>query len=310
MPRRQSPQPTVQESAPYENFVEEAAAFEHLHPTPKLKPRKAPSHFSIKVKFKTVEHVQSFAKLLRRTLRRDQKSFWFTEGTHFKEENWKFVETSRGMRRASPSSRAIGSDAFYKAHWVGMPAFKQVAIRPFIELDVKFRTSKQFSAFARLVKQHMASETKSIWFPPMPENDNGKKVWVSRSENVQPRYPIYVISKLRSDSRKTSRSLERINVPYFMVIEPQDFDAYSCVIDKSKILVLPFSNHGDGPGRARNWCWDHAISIGAKRHWVLDDNLDDLYRLHENKRIRFGDGSVFRAAEDFVDRYANVPVAA
>ena len=71
----------------------------------------------------------------------------------------------------------------------------------------------------------------------------------------------------------------------------------------------PFSNHGDGPGRARNWCWDHSISLGATRHWVLDDNISRFLRLHENKRLPVADGGIFQAAEDFVDRFTNVRVA-
>jgi hypothetical protein len=79
--------------------------------------------------------------------------------------------------------------------------------------------------------------------------------------------------------------------------------------DYVTLLVLPFSNHGDGPGRARNWCWDHSMNMNAKRHWVLDDNIEDFYRLHMNKRIRVESGAIFKASEDFVDRYENVPIA-
>ena len=75
------------------------------------------------------------------------------------------------------------------------------------------------------------------------------------------------------------------------------------------LLVAPFSNHGDGPGRARNWAWDHSISLGATSHWVFDDNISDFYRLNENKRIRFESGAGFRAMEDFVGRYDNVYIA-
>ena len=71
-------------------------------------------------------------------------------------------------------------------------------------------------------------------------------------------------------------------------------------------MVAPFSNHGDGPGRARNWAWDHSIHLGAKKHWVLDDNISDFYRLHQNQRIRVESGAIFKAAEDFVDRYENI----
>jgi hypothetical protein len=132
---------------------------------------------------------------------------------------------------------------------------------------------------------------------------------------TNPRYPVYIISKGRHESMLTSRSLSRMKVPHSIAIEPQDKDAYEKALDTFKIrpyvtlLILPFSNHGDGPGRARNWCWDHSISVGAKKHWVLDDNIDDFYRLHKNKRIRVGSGAIFRAAEDFVDRYENIPIS-
>ena len=126
---------------------------------------------------------------------------------------------------------------------------------------------------------------------------------------MNPKYPIYIVSKNRSESRLTGKTLDSINVPYYMVIEPQDYENYASVMDKSKILVLPFSNHGQGPTAARNWCWEHAIQLGAKRHWVMDDNILHFYRLNRNLRIRVQSGTIFMAAEDFVDRYTNVPLA-
>lgn len=132
---------------------------------------------------------------------------------------------------------------------------------------------------------------------------------------TNPVHPVYIISKGRHETMKTSRSLSRMKVPHYITIEPQDEKLYDQALDNFKIrdyvtlLVAPFSNHGDGPGRARNWCWDHAISIGAEKHWVLDDNIDDFYRLNYNKRIRVESGAIFKAAEDFVDRYENVPIS-
>ena len=123
------------------------------------------------------------------------------------------------------------------------------------------------------------------------------------------KYPIYIISKNRADSRYTSKSLERMGVDYYIAIEPQDYEAYSQVIDPAKILVLPFSNHGMGSGPARNFCWEHSIENGHKRHWILDDNIQDFYRLHQNTRYRVESPVFFRAMEDFVDRYTNVKLA-
>lgn len=132
---------------------------------------------------------------------------------------------------------------------------------------------------------------------------------------TNPKYPVYIISKGRSDSMFTSRSLARMQVPHYIAIEPQDEDLYEAALDNFGIrpfvtlLVAPFSNHGDGPGRARNWCWDHSIALGATSHWVMDDNIQDFYRLHRNERIRVESGVIFKAAEDFVDRYENVPIS-
>lgn len=126
---------------------------------------------------------------------------------------------------------------------------------------------------------------------------------------MNPRYPMYVVSKGRADSRLTSRSLERMRVPYRIVIEPPEYHAYAAVIEPSKILVLPFSDLGQGSIPARNWIWEHAISEGHARHWIVDDNINGFWRLHRNAKPRLEDGSAFAAMEDFVDRYVNVVMA-
>lgn len=123
---------------------------------------------------------------------------------------------------------------------------------------------------------------------------------------MNPRYPVYIISKGRADSRLTSRALEAIQVPYRIVIESQEFDQYAAVIDPRKILVLPFSNLGQGSIPARNWVWEHSISEGHERHWIMDDNIKGFYRFNRNLKVPVSDGTVFAASEDFTDRYANV----
>lgn len=126
---------------------------------------------------------------------------------------------------------------------------------------------------------------------------------------MNPEYPVYIISKGRWEKRLTARSLEKIGVPYHIVIEPQELDQYSAVIEPSKILTLPFSNLGLGSIPARNWVWEHSIAAGAKRHWILDDNIDGFYRLNYNLKTPITSGTIFRSAEAFVDRYTNVAKA-
>jgi hypothetical protein len=139
---------------------------------------------------------------------------------------------------------------------------------------------------------------------------------------MNPDYPIYIVSKGRWESRLTSKALERMNVPYFIIIEEQEYDQYASVIDSQKILVLPrhylenydtFDNLGfiksKGPGSARNFAWDHSISINAPWHWVMDDNIASFQRLNRNLMVKVTNGAIFKASEDFVHRYENLAIA-
>ena len=126
---------------------------------------------------------------------------------------------------------------------------------------------------------------------------------------MNPKYPIYIISKGRWKSRLTSKALEKMNVSYHIVVEPQEYDNYAAVIEPKKIYTLPFSNLNQGGIPARNWVWEHSISIGSKRHWILDDNIRDFYRLNRNLKFRVDSGTIFKIAEDFTDRYENIALS-
>ena len=127
---------------------------------------------------------------------------------------------------------------------------------------------------------------------------------------MNPGYPVYVISKGRWESRLTIKALDKMRVPHNVIVEPQEAEQYAQVVGlHSTLLTLPFSNLGLGSIPARNWVWEHAISTGAERHWILDDNIRDFYRLNRNLLIRVASGTIFKCAEDFVDRYENVALA-
>lgn len=137
-----------------------------------------------------------------------------------------------------------------------------------------------------------------------------------------PRYPVYIVSKGRWKNRLTSRALDLMGVPYKMIVEQDQLLEYQAEIGRERCLVLPqryldeydtCDDLGDskskGPGAARNFAWDHAIELGSKRHWVMDDNLDAFHRLNRNIKRESDTPAVFAAMEDFVDRYENVPIA-
>lgn len=123
------------------------------------------------------------------------------------------------------------------------------------------------------------------------------------------KYPLYVISKGRSDCCLTAKFLEQDGVDYKLVVEPQEVDLYAKEFAREKIHVLPFSNLGLGSIPARNWVWEHAKASGAKRHWILDDNIRRMHRRFRARKFRCDSDAAFTAMETFVDRYENIVIA-
>ena len=240
------------------------------------------------------------------------------------EEERVFIDKTKLPPKSSskPSSPALGVETVgetgnekWKKYWLNMPEFIQENNPSYKSITVKFRTKEDFDQFSVQIGQELSEKTKSIWYPRLQVIANRHYRWIQRGTKTLPKYPMYIVSKGRHESMFTSRSLSRMQIPHHIVIEPQDYDLYEQALDNFdirpwvKLLIAPFSNHGDGPGRARNWAWDHSIEMGADAHWVFDDNINDFYRLNRNMRIRFESGVGFKVMEDFVDRFENVKIS-
>lgn len=139
---------------------------------------------------------------------------------------------------------------------------------------------------------------------------------------MNPRFPVYIVSKGRWKRRPTSNFLEEMNCPYYLVIEESEYNNYAEHVDESKLLILPQKYLDDydtfweraednktGPGPARNFAWDHSIKNGFTWHWVLDDNMEAVERLNNNLKIKCVTATPFYIAEDFVLRYTNIAQA-
>jgi hypothetical protein len=124
----------------------------------------------------------------------------------------------------------------------------------------------------------------------------------------RPRDPIYIPSKGRYDVCITAKFLIEDDVPFYLVIEKQEYEAYAEHYDEKHLLVLPFSNRGSVIP-ARNWIKQHATELGAKRHWQFDDNIRQMERWYKGMRIRCDANIAIAATEDFVDRFTNVAIA-
>lgn len=287
------------------------------------------------VHFRNANHLKHFAKLINRSLTEFTKEIFYKNTNNFDSylsniESAVYTEVSTEslysdeMTSDTNIKEELGrlvpatADEYkeYEINWVGMPEYRQENKTPYKTILFKFDTEQEYNEFAKNIDQKINSNTTSIWHPKLKHENFLIKAWNLPNEQIiNPNYPVYIISKGRADTMLTSRALAKMKVNHYIIIEPQDEVLYEKALDNFKIrkyvtlVVAPFSNHGDGPGRARNFAWDHSISIGAKKHWVLDDNIEDFYRLHNNKRIRVRSGIIFKIAEDFIDRYENIPIS-
>lgn len=126
------------------------------------------------------------------------------------------------------------------------------------------------------------------------------------------RYPIYIISKSRYNNPITINTLKKMGMTdYKIFVEEEQYENYrnNEHIEESNIIKMPFSNLGKGSIPARNYVWDYSIQNGDKKHWILDDNIEDFKRINRGERILVRSDATFRACEDFTDRFENVALS-
>ena len=191
-------------------------------------------------------------------------------------------------------------------YWQEMPEFLLNDLSPQQSIIVHFKDISDRKQFATLIGQTITSETKSIWFPKAQIGRIVDKCYTTK-QKIKHKYPIYIPSKGRWESRLTVKALDKIYTPYRVVVEPQEYDNYAAVIAPHKILVLPFSNQG--LHTTRTWILEHSLAEGYKRHWQLDDNITGFYRFNRNFKLPVSSAATFKAIEDFVDRYENIDLA-
>lgn len=123
---------------------------------------------------------------------------------------------------------------------------------------------------------------------------------------MNPKWPIFIPTKGRSDSRMTIRMFDELGIPYTIFVEPQEYDAYVKHVDHKKICILPHSNKG--LTITRNYIWDYAAEREYEWFWTFDDNISGLYRFNHNLKTPCADATVLAVVEDFASRYENLAI--
>lgn len=198
------------------------------------------------------------------------------------------------------------TDGFY---WYSMPQYKaDDKIYPIIYIG--FLNDIDKYEFTKRLGINITDNTRYVHYPK-PIIPNNKKVMYKITYKINPKYPIYIISKGRWEKRLTSKACEEAGIPYKIVVEPNEYENYAQVIDPKKIIKAPenFSERKQGGIPVRNFVWNHAVKSGAKKHWILDDNIDGFYRWNLNSRYKIKSGVLFKLIEDYVSRFSNIKQA-
>ena len=144
-----------------------------------------------------------------------------------------------------------------------------------------------------------------------------------RKEGLEMRYPVYIVSKGRAKNGLTTKALNVMGIKHCIIVEENELPEYlKHAQSLASFLVLPKSylevydtcdqmgfEKSKGPGAARNFAKDHSTKLGFKKHWVMDDNLDAFHRLNRNEKWEVETDKTLTAAEDFIERYKNVPIS-
>lgn len=134
---------------------------------------------------------------------------------------------------------------------------------------------------------------------------------------IQVKYPIYVISLSRFNSNQhlTISWLEQSQIPYYLVVEPQEAEKYNIALSRLQgygtLLITPEQFHLQKRGGipVRNFVYQHSKQNGDRRHWILDDNIRKYERRNLSVKKTVYGGAVFRHIEEYVDRFSNVRIA-
>jgi hypothetical protein len=194
----------------------------------------------------------------------------------------------------------------WRSEWWGMPAFSMGDARPQYKITVNFMTAADVKAFAETTGLPVTVRSDTCWFP---HQEPLRGEFYYDGPKTDSKYPVCIPSKGRADCQKTGKALDRLGVSYKFFVEETEYDDYCRHLGEEKVVRLPFHDLGQGSIPARNYIWDWCRDRGYERHWTLDDNIRAFVRCDTNRRLVVYGGGFFRAMEDFVDRYQNVPMA-
>jgi hypothetical protein len=106
--------------------------------------------------------------------------------------------------------------------------------------------------------------------------------------------PIYVPSKNRVKGARTLQVLQEAELPYTLVVEPQDAEQYAAAYPLAVLAVLPENDRG--LPYARNFI----LKRNSGWFWMLDDDIDGFYARSGTKLAKVSAAAALAASEGII----------
>lgn len=121
-------------------------------------------------------------------------------------------------------------------------------------------------------------------------------------------YPVYVLSKNRAESGTTARLLQQHNIPFSIVIEPQDVEQYLKCYKQDELIVM--DKNDMGIDYVRNYIKSHSTKQGDKFHWQFDDDIKSFKFRQNGKNTIVHPAYVLNLIENVTNLYTNIGASA
>lgn len=115
-------------------------------------------------------------------------------------------------------------------------------------------------------------------------------------------FPIFIPTRDRANSLSIAGVFDRERIPYTLVVEPQEEDAYRERFPASDILILP--QNDAGLWYAREFILDYCRQMGYFWHWQFDDNIKGFAEGTQPATAR----AALSYAESLVSQYDNLAI--
>lgn len=236
------------------------------------------------------------------------------------------IDMSTGKRIGNEAKIKIKGENNAWDNFKCQPAFDPREIQEYYCVNLKIEDQEAFDKLIDDTGIQLTDATRAIWYPMQKHRRSYKYIQTDpNNEAYKPKYPVYIVSKSRWEKRPTSDALVAMGVKHYIVVEEHQVEEYKKRVNPDFVTILTLDKRfleeyevcddlGDtrskGPGAARNFAWWHSKEVlGAKRHWVMDDNARGFTRVDGNKRYPVYDGAALRSCEDHTDQFENVAIS-